>query len=51
MSELVEADDETAAYVADLEQRTDDDPATELADGSALIEEVERFLRRQSPGD
>jgi predicted ATP-grasp superfamily ATP-dependent carboligase len=51
VSELVDADEETAAYVAELEQRTDDDPATELADGSALIEEVERFLRRQSPGD
>jgi len=51
VSELVEADEETAAYVADLEQRTDDNPAAELADGSALIEEVERFLRRQSPGD
>jgi proteasome assembly chaperone (PAC2) family protein len=51
VSELVEADEETAAYVAELEQRSDDDPAAELADGSALIEEVERFLRRQSPGD
>jgi proteasome assembly chaperone (PAC2) family protein len=51
VSELVEADEETAAYVADLEQRTDDNPAAELADGSALIAEVERFLRRQSPGD
>ncbi len=51
VSELVDADEETAAYVADLEQRTDDDPSTGLADGSALIEEVERFLRRQSPGD
>jgi proteasome assembly chaperone (PAC2) family protein len=51
VSELVEADEETAAYVADLEQRIDDDPAAEIADGSALIDEVERFLRRQSPGD
>jgi predicted ATP-grasp superfamily ATP-dependent carboligase len=51
VSELVDADEETAAYVADLEQRTDDNPAAELADGSALIAEVERFLRRQSPGD
>lgn len=51
VSELVQADEETAAYVAGLEQRSDDDTATHLADGSALIEEVERFLRRQSPGD
>jgi proteasome assembly chaperone (PAC2) family protein len=51
VSELVESDEETAAYVADLEHRIDEDPATGLADGSALIDEVERFLRRQSPGD
>jgi predicted ATP-grasp superfamily ATP-dependent carboligase len=51
VTELVQADDETSAYVSELEQRSDDDTAAHLADGSALIEEVERFLRRQSPGD
>jgi predicted ATP-grasp superfamily ATP-dependent carboligase len=51
VTELVQADEETATYVAELEQRSDDDTAAHLADGSALIEEVERFLRRQSPGD
>jgi predicted ATP-grasp superfamily ATP-dependent carboligase len=51
VTELVQEDEATAAYVAGLEQRSDDDTLNQLADGGALIEEVERFLRRQSPGD
>jgi predicted ATP-grasp superfamily ATP-dependent carboligase len=50
VSELVQADEETADYVARLEQRSDD-AATDIPDSTALIEEVERFLRRQAPGD
>ena len=44
VSELVDSDEETASYVASLEQRHDDGgddfPSTE-----SLVEEVERFLR------
>jgi proteasome assembly chaperone (PAC2) family protein len=58
INELVSADDETAEYVARLEERydrgdddeDDDDGETEVADpatATSLIEEVERFLREQ----
>ena len=42
INELVAADDDTAAYVAGLEEAADD---TLEADPEALVEEVERFLR------
>ncbi|MGH9247808.1 MAG: PAC2 family protein [Acidimicrobiales bacterium] len=51
VTELVQADEETSTYVSGLEQRSDEDVTDGFADGTALIEEVERFLRRQSPGD
>jgi hypothetical protein len=55
VSELVDADEETATYVSSLEQRHDlgdddldalgpDEPA-EPVDPAAFVEEVERFLR------
>ena len=52
INELVAADEDTAAYVAGLEEAADD-PTTELDDlgpledddPAALVEEVERFLR------
>ncbi|CAN5832698.1 PAC2 family protein [soil metagenome] len=44
ISELVDADEETAAYVAQLEQRHD---AGDTSTGTSLIDEVERFLRDQ----
>lgn len=63
IDDLVSADEDTAAYVARLEQSVDegeedDDEdvdfdegvATEPADPTRLIEEVERFLRDQPPG-
>jgi proteasome assembly chaperone (PAC2) family protein len=47
INELVEADEETAAYVASLEARTEEEARADLSDGASLIEEVERFLRGQ----
>jgi proteasome assembly chaperone (PAC2) family protein len=44
VSELVAEDEETAEYVAGLEQRYDDD---ELGETESLVEQVERFLRDQ----
>src|SRR5205085_1646139 len=43
VTELVEADDEAAAYVAQLEQA--DDEEDEMPSGDSLAAEVERFLR------
>jgi proteasome assembly chaperone (PAC2) family protein len=49
VSELVEADDETASYVASLEERHDNDDA--FPTGTSLVEEVERFLRERPAGE
>jgi predicted ATP-grasp superfamily ATP-dependent carboligase len=43
VTELVDADDEAAAYVAQLEQA--DDEEDEMPSGDALAAEVERYLR------
>jgi proteasome assembly chaperone (PAC2) family protein len=45
IDELVQEDDETATYVADLETRYDDGDA-DFGDATSLVEEVERFLRQ-----
>lgn len=51
IDELVAADEDTAAYVAGLEEAADDDPTDDdsdvlaTTDPSALVAEVERFLR------
>jgi predicted ATP-grasp superfamily ATP-dependent carboligase len=45
LDELVADDDDTAAYVAGLEQAADETPADAEPDPARLIEEVERFLR------
>lgn len=47
VSSLVDDDDETRAYVRQLEERFDEEEPTLLDDGSTLVEEVERFLRDQ----
>jgi proteasome assembly chaperone (PAC2) family protein len=47
VSQLVERDDETAAYVHQLEQSYDDDEPQLFSDGDSLVEEVERYLRNQ----
>ena len=49
VSELVDADEETATYVSQLEQRHDEEPGA-LPTLESLAEEVERFLR-EHPGD
>lgn len=46
VSELVDADEETATYVASLEQRHDVEPS-EVPSADSIAEEVERFLREQ----
>ncbi|MFZ6004204.1 MAG: PAC2 family protein [Actinomycetota bacterium] len=46
VSELVDADDETATYVASLEARHDGEPDL-LPSAETIAEEVERFLRDQ----
>ncbi len=46
VSELVDADEETATYVASLEERHDVDPGT-IPSADDIAEEVERFLREQ----
>jgi proteasome assembly chaperone (PAC2) family protein len=46
VSELVDADEETAAYVTSLEQRQDDEPGV-LPSAESIADEVERFLREQ----
>jgi hypothetical protein len=45
LDELVADDDDTAAYVAGLEQAADEAPPDTEPDPARLIEEVERFLR------
>jgi proteasome assembly chaperone (PAC2) family protein len=48
VSEAVASDDETAAYVDELERRADQiDEATELPSGDALAAELTRFLRER----
>jgi hypothetical protein len=53
VSEAVAADDETAAYVEELEGRADelDDDDTELPSGDALAAELTRFLREREQDD
>ena len=45
ITELVSEDDDTAAYIASLEEAFDEEP--DEPDPQALVEEVERFLRDQ----
>ena len=51
VSEAVAADAETAAYVEELEQRTDAIDASELPSGDALAAELTRYLREREGGD
>ena len=51
-SEAVASDEETAAYVDELERRSDQlDDATELPSGDALAAELTRFLRERDEED
>jgi proteasome assembly chaperone (PAC2) family protein len=48
VSEAVASDEETAAYVEDLEQRVDQlEETTDLPSGDALADELTRFLRER----
>jgi hypothetical protein len=52
VSEAVEADDETAAYVDELESRVDEDEdEADLPSGDALAAELTRFLRDRERDD
>ena len=51
VSEAVAADEETAAYVDELESRVDEaDDEGELPSGDALAAELTRFLREREQG-
>ena len=47
VSEAVAADEETAAYVQELERRVDELAAEDIPSGDALAAELTRFLREQ----
>jgi predicted ATP-grasp superfamily ATP-dependent carboligase len=51
VSEAVSADAETAAYVEELEQRTDTIDPDELPSGDALAAELTRYLRDRESDD
>jgi len=52
VSEAVASDEETAAYVDELERRSDQlDDATELPSGDSLAAELTRFLRERDEED
>ena len=52
VSEAVASDEETAAYVDDLEQRVDQlEETTDLPSGDALAAELTRFLREREEDD
>ncbi|MBD0347757.1 MAG: PAC2 family protein [Thermoleophilia bacterium] len=51
VSEAVAADAETAAYVEELEQRTDELDPSALPSGDALAAELTRYLRERERGD
>jgi proteasome assembly chaperone (PAC2) family protein len=52
VSEAVAADEETAAYVDELESRVEEiDDETELPSGETLAEELTRFLLEREQGD
>jgi predicted ATP-grasp superfamily ATP-dependent carboligase len=52
VSEAVASDEETAAYVEELEQRVDSlEQATDLPTGDALAAELTRFLREREEDD
>jgi hypothetical protein len=52
VSEAVASDEETAAYVDELERRSDQlEDATELPSGDALAAELTRFLKERDEED
>jgi predicted ATP-grasp superfamily ATP-dependent carboligase len=51
VSEAVATDEETQAYVQDLERRVDELDPADLPSGDALAAELTRFLREREQGD
>ncbi|HEX9381686.1 MAG TPA: hypothetical protein VF891_09310, partial [Gaiellaceae bacterium] len=52
VSEAVASDEETAAYVAELEQRAEElDAEADLPSGETLAAELTRFLRERERGN
>ena len=52
VSEAVASDPDTAAYVEELEERTDaDDEEEELPSGDAIAAELTRYLRERESGN
>ena len=52
VSEAVAADEETAAYVDELESRVEEiEEESELPSGETLAAELTRFLREREQGD
>jgi proteasome assembly chaperone (PAC2) family protein len=47
VSDAIAADEDTAAYVEDLEQRADELDATDIPSGESLAAELSRFLRER----
>ena len=47
MSEAVAADEDTAAYVEELESRADEADEDDLPSGDALADELTRFLQER----
>ena len=45
------SDEETAAYVEELERRSDEIDEDDLPTGDALAEQLTRFLREQDDAD
>ena len=50
VSEAIAADEETAAYVEDLERRADELDESDLPSGESLAAELSRFLREREQG-
>jgi predicted ATP-grasp superfamily ATP-dependent carboligase len=51
VSEAVAADEDTVAYVEELEQRADEIDETDLPSGDTLAAELTRFLREREEGN
>ena len=47
VSEAIAADEETAAYVEELERRADEIDETDLPSGESLAAELSRYLRER----
>jgi hypothetical protein len=51
VTEAVSADEETAAYVEELEQRADELEESEIPSGETLADQLSRYLREREEGN